>query len=269
MDFVHDQLATGRKLTVRKRGCRKRAIGTRAPMLIPLAANDRWSLDFVSDQLTDGRRFRVPMVVDDCARECLALVADTSLSGQRVTRELERIIEGRGKPKMIVSDNGSEFTSNAILQWTDRTKVEWHYIPPGKPIQNEGFCVHNGDCGHNDIGYLDGLRGSSGFEGSFQREAAFRSRRERPADRRCNEARGIGCPSGTGARRQRQSVTQLGEASPRSAGPGCFAGCCRPGNIGLCSGSCSIADCAAGRHAGPAVIRRNAADCVFAKWCAA
>lgn len=109
------------KLTVRKRGGRKRAIGTRAPMLIPLNTNDRWSLDFVSDQLTDGRRFRVLRVVDDCTRECLGLVSDTSLSGLRVARELDRIIEERGKPKMIVSDNGSEFTSNAILQWTDRT----------------------------------------------------------------------------------------------------------------------------------------------------
>jgi putative transposase len=66
------------KLTVRRRGGRKRAMGTRAPMLIPMAPNDRWSLDFVSDQLTDGRRFRVLTVVDDCTRECLALVADTS-----------------------------------------------------------------------------------------------------------------------------------------------------------------------------------------------
>ena len=113
-------------------------------MLIPLAANDRWSLDFVSDQLTDGRRFRVLTVVDDCTRECLGLVADTSLSGLRVARELDRIIEGRGKPKMIVSDNGSEFTSNAILQWTDRTKVEWHYIAPGKPIQNAFIESFNG-----------------------------------------------------------------------------------------------------------------------------
>lgn len=95
------------KLTVRKRGGRKRAIGTRAPMLVPMAANDRWSLDFVSDQLTDGRRFRVLTVVDDCTRECLGLVADTSLSGLRVARELDRIIEGRGKPEMIVSDNVS------------------------------------------------------------------------------------------------------------------------------------------------------------------
>ncbi|MBY4612796.1 MULTISPECIES: IS3 family transposase [Rhizobium] len=132
------------KLTVRKCGGRKRAIGTRAPMLIPLAANDRWSLDFVSDQLTDGRRFRVLTVVDDCTRECLALVADTSLSGLRVARELDRIIERRGKPRMIVSDNGSEFTSNAILQWADRTKVDWHYIAPGKPIQNAFIESFNG-----------------------------------------------------------------------------------------------------------------------------
>nr|WP_152338434.1 IS3 family transposase [Pseudorhizobium flavum] len=132
------------KLTVRKRGGRKRAIGTRAPMLVPMAANDRWSLDFVSDQLTDSRRFRILTVVDDCTRECLGLVADTSLSGLRVARELDRIIEGRGKPKMMVSDNGSEFTSNAILQWTDRTRVEWHYIAPGKPIQNAFIESFNG-----------------------------------------------------------------------------------------------------------------------------
>ncbi|MGO8647482.1 IS3-like element ISRle4 family transposase [Rhizobium ruizarguesonis] len=132
------------KLTVRKRGGRKRATGTRAPMLVPMAANDRWSLDFVSDQFTDGRRLRILTVVDDCTRECLALVSDTSLSGLRVARELDRIIEERGKPRMIVSDNGSEFTSNAILQWADRTKVDWHYIAPGKPIQNAFIESFNG-----------------------------------------------------------------------------------------------------------------------------
>ncbi|MBY5533801.1 IS3 family transposase [Rhizobium leguminosarum] len=132
------------KLTVRKRGGRKRAIGTRAPMLVPMVANDRWSLDFVSDQFTNGRRLRILTVVDDCTRECLALVADTSLSGLRVARELDRIIEERGKPRMIVSGNGSEFTSNAILQWADRTKVDWHYIAPGKPIQNAFIESFNG-----------------------------------------------------------------------------------------------------------------------------
>ena len=113
-------------------------------MLIPLAANDRWSLDFVSDQLTDGRRFRVLTVVDDCTRECLGLVADTSLSGLRVARELDRIIEGRGKPKMIVSDNGTEFTSNEILQFVDDRKFDWHYIAPGKPIPNAFIESFNG-----------------------------------------------------------------------------------------------------------------------------
>jgi putative transposase len=124
------------RLMVRRRGGRKRALGTRAPMLIPQWPNDRWSLDFVADQLIDGRRMRVLIVVDDCTRECLALVADTSISGIRVARELDRLLVERGKPKTIVSDNGTELTSNAILRWTDDHKVAWHYIAPGKPVQN-------------------------------------------------------------------------------------------------------------------------------------
>src|SRR5437764_4878029 len=132
------------KLTVRRRGGRKRAIGTRAPMLVPMAPNDRWSLDFVSDQLTCGRRFRILTVVDDCTRECLALVADTSLSGIRVGRELDRLMIERGKPKMVVSDNGTELTSNAILTWADSSHVEWHYIAPGKPTQNAFIESFNG-----------------------------------------------------------------------------------------------------------------------------
>ena len=126
------------RLTVRRRGGRKRAIGTRRPIETPQAANQRWSLDFVSDQMTDGRRFRILTVIDNCTRECLALVADTSLSGRRVARELDAIIAQRGRPDMIVSDNGTEYTSNAILGWADETGVGWHYIAPGKPQQN-GF----------------------------------------------------------------------------------------------------------------------------------
>jgi putative transposase len=83
-------------------------------------------------------------VVDDCTRECLALVADTSLSGARVARELDRLMIERGKPKMIVSDNGSELTSNAILAWADQTRVAWHYIAPGKPMQNAFIESFNG-----------------------------------------------------------------------------------------------------------------------------
>nr|WP_234055274.1 MULTISPECIES: IS3 family transposase [unclassified Xanthobacter] len=126
------------KLQVRRRGGRKRALGTRRPMGVPDRINVRWSLDFVSDAFTDGRRFRVLAVVDDFSRECLALVADTSLSGLRVTRELDALMAIRGKPSAIVSDNGTELTSMAVLKWCQQMGVEWHYIAPGKPMQN-GF----------------------------------------------------------------------------------------------------------------------------------
>jgi putative transposase len=90
--------------------------------------NQRWSLDFVSDALTDGCRFRILAVVDDFSRENLVLVADTSLSGLRVTRELDRVIAERGMPTTIVSDKGTEFTSMAILQWVQKAGIDWHYI---------------------------------------------------------------------------------------------------------------------------------------------
>jgi putative transposase len=132
------------RLQVRRRGGRKRALGTRAPMAIPQAANQRWSMDFVSDQLSDGRRFRIMTLVDDFTRECLALVADTSISGQRVTRELDKVIAVRGCPAMCVSDNGTELTSMAILAWSQQMRIEWHYIAPGKPTQNAFIESFNG-----------------------------------------------------------------------------------------------------------------------------
>jgi putative transposase len=124
------------RLMVRKRGGRKRALGLRAPMQAPDRPNACWSLDFVHDQLTDGRRFRVLAVVDNCTRECLALVPDSSISGARVARELDRIIAWRGSPAAVTSDNGTELTSNAILKWADERGVGWQYIQPGKPQQN-------------------------------------------------------------------------------------------------------------------------------------
>ena len=132
------------KLQVRRRGGRKRAVGTRAPMVLPQAPNQRWSLDFVSDALTDGRRFRILAVVDDFSRECLTLVADTSLSGVRVARELDAVTTQRGRPLTCVSDNGTELTSNAILKWSQDRRVEWHYIAPGKPQQNAFVESFNG-----------------------------------------------------------------------------------------------------------------------------
>lgn len=132
------------RLMVRKRGGRKRALGARAPATIPQGANQRWSLDFVSDALDDGRRFRVLNVVDDFSRECLACVVDTSLSGTRVVRELEALMVRRGKPLMIVSDNGTELVSHAVLRFSEATKIEWHYIAPGKPVQNAFVESFNG-----------------------------------------------------------------------------------------------------------------------------
>jgi len=126
------------RLMVRKRGGRKRALGTRAPMAIPALPNDLWALDFVSDQFVCGRRFRILAIYDVCTRECLAAVADTSISGKRVARELDLLMAWRGRPKTIVSDNGTELTSNAILAWASDSQVNWHYIAPGKPMQN-GF----------------------------------------------------------------------------------------------------------------------------------
>ena len=113
-------------------------------MLVPGRPNERWSLDFVSDAFTDGRRFRVLCIVDDFSRECLALVADTSLSGLRVTRELAALIDRRGRPRTIVSDNGTELTSMAVLRWCQETRVDWHYIAPGKPMQNAFVESFNG-----------------------------------------------------------------------------------------------------------------------------
>ena len=113
-------------------------------MALPDGPNQRWSLDFVSDALTDGRRFRILAVVDDFSRENLVLVADTSLSGQRVARELDLIIAERGMPKTIVSDNGTEFTSMAILKWVQDTGIDWHYIVRGKPQQNGFIESFNG-----------------------------------------------------------------------------------------------------------------------------
>jgi putative transposase len=132
------------RLMVRRRGGRKRAVGVRSPLPLPLGPNRRWPLDFVHGQMTDGRRLRILAVVDDGTRECLGLMADTSISGVRVARELDKIVAVRGRPGGIVSDNGTELTSTAILAWSDRRKVAWHYIAPGKPVQNAFIESFNG-----------------------------------------------------------------------------------------------------------------------------
>ena len=123
-------------LAVRRRRGRKRATGTREPMPVLAAPGERWSLDFLADVFGPGRRFRILAVIDDHTRECLALVADTSISGARVARELDALMRLYGKPGTIVSDNGAELTSCAMLEWQSKTEVAWHYIAPGKPTEN-------------------------------------------------------------------------------------------------------------------------------------
>src|ERR1700732_4038617 len=105
--------------------CQRNCLVTR-PVVRHRARRRRWSLDFVDDTLVSGRRFRILTLVDDFTRECLALVVDTSLTGLRVARELDRIAELRGYPNMIVSDNGTQLTSNAILAWQQQRGVDWH-----------------------------------------------------------------------------------------------------------------------------------------------
>ena len=132
------------RLQVRRRIGRKRAVGLRVPMTIPQGPDQRWSLDFVSDTFIDSRRFRILSVVDDFSRECVALIADTSLSGWRVARELDAAIAGRKRPLTIVSDNGPELTSLAILKWWQVNFIDWHYIDLGKPQQNAFVESFNG-----------------------------------------------------------------------------------------------------------------------------
>jgi len=113
-------------------------MGAREPMLLPSGPSKRWSLDFVADRLGINRRFRILAVIDEETRECPALVADTALSGGRVARELDAVIRLYGKPDLVVSDNGTELTSRAILEWQNESGVGWHYVAPRKPQQN-GF----------------------------------------------------------------------------------------------------------------------------------
>lgn len=123
---------------VKRRKGRKKAVGTRQPLPKPDGINQVWSLDFMSDALACGRRFRVLGIMDQCSRECLTIAADTSMPALRVVRELDALVRRRGKPNVIVSDNGTELTSRAMLLWAAEQNIDWHYITPGRPQQN-GF----------------------------------------------------------------------------------------------------------------------------------
>jgi putative transposase len=119
-------------------------VRTRVPLDVPTRANQRWSLDFVHDQLADSRRIRVLNVVDDYSRVCVGQLVDLSISGERMARCLDELSRGRGLPNCIVMDNGPEMTSKAMFLWSQRTGVKLHFIQPGKPTQNAFVESFNG-----------------------------------------------------------------------------------------------------------------------------
>jgi putative transposase len=127
-----------------RRKKRKRLVRQRVLMMMPLAANEEWALDFVADALATARSVRILTVVDAFTRECLALETDTSIGSLRVLRVLERIIAERGAPRRIRSDNGPEFTSRAYLAWSLERRIELVHIRPGKPIENALVESFNG-----------------------------------------------------------------------------------------------------------------------------
>src|SRR5580704_5707541 len=131
------------KLSLRRKRGRKRST-VRQPLPAAMAANQVWSVDFMSDTLSSGRRFRTLNIVDDYTRECLAIEVDTSLSGVRVVRVLEELKHKRGLPRQIRSDNGPEFVSHAVDQWAYEQGLQWHTIQPGRPMENGYVESFNG-----------------------------------------------------------------------------------------------------------------------------
>ena len=129
---IYKELALNLRLRPRQRLSRKRP----EALSVPKAANEMWSMDFMSDQLGDGRCFRTLNVLDDFNREGLGIEVDFSLPSLRVVRSLEQIMAWRGKPRAIRVDNGPEYVSHILQQWAQQKGIALHYIQPGKPTQN-------------------------------------------------------------------------------------------------------------------------------------
>ena len=123
-------------LALRRKRRRKGTAGSRVMMPSPQRPNQRWSMDFVTDSIVTGRRFRALAIVDDYSRECPVIEVDTSLGGVRVVSVLERLAETRGLPNVITTDNGPEFAGRALDEWAYRKGVKLNFIRPGKPIEN-------------------------------------------------------------------------------------------------------------------------------------
>ena len=131
-------------LQVRRRRRQRLKDRSRVPRRPVSGPNQSWSMDFMSDQLATGRRFRILNIVDDYSRECVGQIVDIAITGQRVSRLLDQLAVERGRPEAITVDNGPEFRSKAMDLWFQRTGGELHFIEPGKPIQNALVASFNG-----------------------------------------------------------------------------------------------------------------------------
>jgi len=131
-------------LNIRRRAKKRLPARVKQPLMIPAAPNQTWSIDFMSDALTDGRKFRLLNVLDDFNRESLAVEVDTSLPSLRVLRVLDRLMHERCTPSIIRVDNGPEFISHILQQWCDEHKITLQYIQPGRPMQNAYIERKNG-----------------------------------------------------------------------------------------------------------------------------
>ena len=131
-------------LALRRKRRRKGAAGARMVIPAPERPNQKWSMDFVSDSIVTGRRFRALAIVDDYSRECPAIEVDTSMGGRRVVGVLERLAEIRGLPDVITVDNGPEFAGRALDEWAYRKGVKLSFIRPGKPVENAFAESFNG-----------------------------------------------------------------------------------------------------------------------------
>lgn len=123
-------------LTVRRRRRKKLPVPERQPLVRPSLPNEVWSMDFVFDELADGRRVKTLTIVDDCTKASVKIIADTSIPAAYVARTLDQIKAERGLPKVIRTDNGPEFAGRVMQDWAARNGVEWRFIQPGKPVQN-------------------------------------------------------------------------------------------------------------------------------------
>jgi len=132
------------KLNIRRRAKRRLPARIREALFIPEGPNEVWSIDFMSDALVDGRKFRVLNIIDDFNRESLAIEIDTSLPARRLIRVLEKIVARRGKPRCIRTDNGPEFISHLLQEWCESNGVKPVYIQPGNPTQNAFIERKNG-----------------------------------------------------------------------------------------------------------------------------